>query len=143
MVSFQGARKLSSYLFRGEVYPLERKVGSCGYGKKRCQVCINITETDSFTSASTNKTHTINHLFNCREKCLVYLLTCRICLKQYVGQTVESSEIDRTTINSTIEKYLNRQPCFQEHIFEHFNGDNQSGFLENISVTFIDKTDPH
>ena len=81
MVSFRGARKLSSYLFRGEVYPLERKVGSCGYGKKRCQVCINITETDSFTSASTSKTHTINHLFNCREKCLVYLLTCRICLK--------------------------------------------------------------
>ena len=42
-----------------------------------------------------------------------------------------------------IEKYLNRQRCFQEHIFEHFNGDNQSVFLENISVTFIDKTDTH
>ena len=26
--------------------------------------------------------------------------------------------------------------------FEHFNGDGYSGFLENVSITFIDKTDP-
>ena len=29
----------------------------------------------------------------------------------------------------------------QEHIFEHFNSQAHTGFLENISVTFIDKTD--
>ena len=34
MVSFRGARKLSSYLVRAKVYPLERKVGSCGCDKK-------------------------------------------------------------------------------------------------------------
>ena len=39
-------------------------------------------------------------------------------------------------------KYLNRQPCFQENIFEHFNIDGHSGLLENDSITFIDKTDP-
>ena len=39
MVSFRGARKLSSYKVRAKVYPLERKTGSCGCGKKRCQVC--------------------------------------------------------------------------------------------------------
>ena len=29
----------------------------------------------------------------------------------------------------------------QEHIFEHFNSEGQTDFLENLSVTFIDKTD--
>ena len=29
----------------------------------------------------------------------------------------------------------------QEHIFEHFNSEGHTGFLENIFSTFIDKTD--
>ena len=29
----------------------------------------------------------------------------------------------------------------QEHIFEHFNSESHTGFLQNASVIFIDKTD--
>ena len=29
----------------------------------------------------------------------------------------------------------------QEHIFEHFDSEGHAGFFENVSVTFIDKTD--
>ena len=29
----------------------------------------------------------------------------------------------------------------QEHIFEHFNSEGHTRFLENVSVTSIDKTD--
>ena len=43
---------------------------------------------------------------------------------------------------SNDRKYLNRQLYFQEHIFEHFNIDGSCGFLENVTVTFTDKTDP-
>ena len=142
MISFRDARKLSSYLVKAKVYPLEGNVGSCGCGKKRCQVCLNVTGTDSFTSTSTNKTYKINHLLNCSEKCLVYLLTCPVCLKQYVGQTVDEFRNRWNNYKSNDRKYLNRPLCFQEHIFEHFNGDGHSGFSEKISITFIDKTDP-
>ena len=128
MVSFRGDRKLSSYFIRAKVYPVERKVGSCSCGKKWCQVCFNGTETDSFTSTSTNKTCKINHLFNCDEKCLVYLLTCRVCLKQYVNQTVDEFQNRWNNYKSNDRKYSNTQPCFQEHIFEHFNGDGHSVF---------------
>ena len=88
-VSFQGAQKLSSYLVRETVYNLERKVVSCGCGKKEFQVYFNVTETDSFTSNFTNKTCKINHLFNCSEKGLFYLLTCWVCPKQYADQMVD------------------------------------------------------
>ena len=30
----------------------------------------------------------------------------------------------------------------QEHIFEHCNEEGHNGFLEDASITFIDKTDP-
>ena len=30
----------------------------------------------------------------------------------------------------------------QEHLFEHFNEEGHHGFLEDVSITFIDKTDP-
>ena len=69
MVSFRSARKLSSYLVRAKLYPLVRDIVSCKCGKKRCQVCQSVIETDSFTSTSIGKTYKINHQFNCSDKC--------------------------------------------------------------------------
>ena len=36
MVSFRSPRKISSYLVRAKLYPLDRVVGSTKCGKKRC-----------------------------------------------------------------------------------------------------------
>ena len=111
-------------------------------GKKPCQVCLNITETDSFISISTSKTYKINHQFNCSEKCLVYLLTCRVCFKQYIGQIVDEFRNKWSNYKSNDRKYLNRHWYFQECNFPHFNCDGHSGFLENVSKIFIDKASP-
>ena len=86
MINFRIARKLSSYLVRATLYPSERFVGSFKCYGKRCVVCDNVTETSTFTSTATQNTYKINHQFNCSEKCFVYLLTCKKCLKQYAGQ---------------------------------------------------------
>ena len=56
---------------------------------KHCAVYFNVQET-CFTSAVANKIYKINHQFECNKKCLVYLLTCKKCLKQYVGQTIDT-----------------------------------------------------
>ena len=56
MVSFRSPRKISSYLKRAKLYPLDRVVGSLKYGKKRCEVCMNISETNTFTSNVTGET---------------------------------------------------------------------------------------
>ena len=60
MVSFRGATKLSSYLVRAKLYPLERSVGSFKCGKRRCQVCENVCETDTFKSSPTKNTKIIS-----------------------------------------------------------------------------------
>ena len=43
MVSFRSARKLSSYLVRAKLNLLQRKVGSSKCGKRRFEVCNNVT----------------------------------------------------------------------------------------------------
>ena len=85
MVSFRSSRKISSYLVRAKLYPVEKSIGCFNCKRSRCQICTYVTETDSFTSTVTRETCKINHKFDCREKCLIYLLTCNKCRKQYVG----------------------------------------------------------
>ena len=88
MVSYRSARKLSSYLLRSKLYPLERKVGSCKCKGKRCEVSKNVLATDTFTCSNDQITYKINHKFGCSEKFLTYLIKCNKCLKPYVEQTV-------------------------------------------------------
>ena len=141
MVSFRSARKISSYLVRAKLYPLERTVGSKKCGKSRCNVCLNIEETDTFTSSVKNESFKINHKLNCDDNCLIYLLTCKCCDKQYVGETTDEFRFRWNNYKSNDRKYVGNLPCMQEHLFKHFNSDGHSGFLENVTITLIDKTD--
>ena len=74
MVSFRSPRKISSYLIRVKLYPSDRVVGSTRCGKKKCEVCMNVSETNTFTSNVTGKTYKINHKLNCDDNCLIYFL---------------------------------------------------------------------
>ena len=89
MGSFRSTRKLSSYLVRPKLYPSERTVDSVQCKEKQCKTCRNVKETETFTSTTTVKTFIINHKLTYNDKYLIYLLTCNVCSKQDVGQTVE------------------------------------------------------
>ena len=66
LVSFQSAKKLSSYLICAKFYRLERKRSSYNCGSSRCQVCNNIEEVDTFTSTITSESFKISlSLANC------------------------------------------------------------------------------
>ena len=65
MISFRSSRDISSYLMRAKLYSLDRVVGSTKYGKKRCKVCVNVSEPNTFTNNVTGKTYGINHKLNC------------------------------------------------------------------------------
>ena len=142
MISFRGARKLNSYLVRAKLYPLERSVGSFKCRNRRCQVCDNVTETTTFKSSVTSNEYKINHSFNCNEKCLIYLLTCKTCKKQYVGKTCDSFRFRWNNYKDNNRKFLRGQSCMQQHIYEHFSSEGHCSFLDEVSITFIDKTDP-
>ena len=80
MVSSCSARKLNRNLVRAKLIPLKSTVGSYKCKGKRCQVCNNITEADSFTSSNDHINFKINHRSDWNERCLLYLITCNNCL---------------------------------------------------------------
>ena len=141
MVSYRSARKLSSYLVRAKLYPIERKAGSCKCNSKRCEVCKNVLETDTFTCSNDQTTYKINHKFDCNEKCLVYLITCNKCLKQYVGQTVDMFRSRWNNYKDNSRKFDRGEDCMQRHLYEYFQLPGHAGFLQDTYVTLIDKTD--
>ena len=53
----------------------------------RCKACNYITEGARFRSAVNDKTFTVRGSLNCTSKNLVYLVSCRKCNQQYVGET--------------------------------------------------------
>ena len=141
MISFRSSRKISSYIVRAKLYPLERTVGSSKCGKKRCEVCDVISETDTFSSTVTGESFKINHKFNCNDKCLVYLATCKICNKQYTGQTTDSFRSRWNNYKSKSRKFDRNEKCMQEYLYSHFASEGHNGFLEDVSIALIDKTD--
>ena len=76
----------SGHKYVTNYYHLERKRGSCNCGNSKCQVCNNIEEIGTFTSAVTGELLKINHLC-CNGKWLVYLLNCKVCKQQYRGSS--------------------------------------------------------
>ena len=120
VITFRSARKLSSYLVRNKLYPLERTVGSCKCYGKRCEVCDNVTETSTLTSTAAQNTYKINHQFNRSEKYLVYYLTCNKCFKKYVAQTVDEIRQRWNNYKSNGRKFQRLEPCTQDHLFSHF-----------------------
>ena len=65
MASFRNSRKISNYLVRDKLHPLQSRVGSFKWGGRRCQVCLIVTETEAFTRTSTNQ------ICNCNESSLI------------------------------------------------------------------------
>ena len=135
VVSFRSPRNSSSYLVRAKLYSLERKIGSCKCKGNRCQVCLNVSETETFTSTVSHMSYKINHSLEYNDKCLIHLLTCKTCLKQYVGSTTDCFRYRLNSYKCSDRKYARGETCLQEYLFEHF------GFLHDVSVTVIDKTD--
>ena len=118
LVSYRSARKLSSYLVRAKLYSSERKRVSYKCGNLRCLVCNNIEETVTCTSAVTGESFKINHRFCCNDKCLIYLLTRKVC------------------------KFLRDEEVKQKSLHEHFLSDSHQNFEKDVSICLIDKTDP-
>ena len=103
---------------------------------------LNVKETSTLASSLTHETCKINHKFDCNSKYLIYLLTCKQCSKQYVGQTIGDFRFRWNNYKDNNRKYQRCETCMQGHLFRHFLILGHNGFLNDVSLTFIDKTDP-
>ena len=114
----------------------ERLLGSRKCLRNRCQVCKNVVETDIFQSFVDKKVYKINHRFTCSDKCLVYLLSCKVCGRQYTGQTVDEFRYRWNNYKDNNRKSLKGNECKQAGFFAHFQS-----LDHHTEITLIDKTD--
>ena len=142
MVSYRGARIMKNYIVRSKLHQLKIDVGCGGCGNGRCQVCKNIKVTDTFDSFTTKKSHKINHKFDCNAKCLIYLFSCRTCCKQYTGKTTDRFRYRWNNYKMEARKAENgdMENVKQKFLQSHFLQDDHKGFLEDVEVRLIDKT---
>ena len=83
---------------------------------------MNVNEMDSFASSVTEEEYKINHYFHCNKKCLIYLLTCNVCLKHCVGETVHEFRLRwNDDYKSNNRKHQRLESYMQKHFFEHFD----------------------
>ena len=82
--------------------------------------------------------------FNCNGRNVVYLLTCKIWEKQYVGSTVTKFRCRFNQYKSNINLYGKGQRGFmQEPLIEHFFSNKHNGLYKDIKVQIIDYCDPN
>ena len=141
-VAYRTARNLGNFWVRAKVYPMEREKGSCKCGKKRCVTCLNICEADFFIRSADGKVFKINHQLNSDDKYLIYLLTCRACGIQYVGQTTDKSRYRWNNYKACCRRACRGAEVLQKHLHEHFMRENHQDLEKDIEITLIDKTDP-
>ena len=87
------------------------------------------------------ETFQINHELNCDNKCLIYLLRCKVCNKQYLGETTDAVLLRWNIYKDNDRKFQRNESCMQQHLYEHFYSESHNRFLENVSISLIDKTD--
>ena len=83
----------------------------------------------------------INHRLDCNDKCLVYLLTCNKCKKQYTGQTTDNFCGRWNNYKSKSKSFKRGEKYMQEHLYKHFESEGQTEFLDDVLIKLIDKTD--
>ena len=142
IASSQSARKIKDYIVRSKLYPIERKVGSYRCSNPRCQACTSMQVTDTFSSFATKSVYKINCNFNCNSKCLIYLLSCKTCGKQYTSKTIDKFRSRQNNYKTDARKAAigNKESCKQQSLQNHFLQDDHQWFLEDVEVTLIDKT---
>lgn len=96
----------------------------CGYcNSARCSTCKLVPTCHNFSGSLYSQTYSINAKLNCNSENIIYLFTCKLCDKQYVGETScslrERTNRHRSAINNCrhdsalynhLAKYHTRQP---------------------------------
>ena len=86
----------------------------------------------------------MNFHFDCNSLCVVYLITCKVCKKQYTGSTVTKFRARFSQYKSNLKLYREgRRGFFQEEQIEHLFNHGHNGSYMDMMVQIIDFCDPN
>ena len=98
---------------------------------QQCGTCIQLTDRSYFSSYQTKHYFPINDIYSCDTTGSIYLLECKLCNKQYIGES-HTTLRNRMTHHRNMSKSATNRPLYN-HLQYH-----QSDF-SIYSITIIDR----
>ena len=109
IVGFRNGKSLKNHLVRASLPILNQTLGSEPCGKRNCQVCQFIVNTDTFSPITTDETFKINKgPLNCNSKKVVYLSERKKCKNPYVGKTQKRNCMRLNNYKSAHKSFITR-----------------------------------
>ena len=71
---------------------------------------------------------------------MVYLLTCKVCKKQYVGQTTDKFRLRWNNYKTCQKKAMSNRAHTQAFFHSHFLSEKHHGLINDCNIVIIDKT---
>jgi hypothetical protein len=134
MIAYRRPRNIRDILVKTDMKTNNNKAGSYPCRKFKCQTCRLMSSGNTFKSSITGKTYNIIGRFDCTSSYLIYLITCKKCLIQYVGQT-------STTLNSRLSAHRHDiRHQLDKPISKHFSYEKKSDRhnMTHFMTTVID-----
>jgi len=110
---------------------INQSIGAFKCNSPRCHTCQDITMTKHFRSTYTRRSYTIKDTLDCKSRNIIYLITCKKCNMQYVGET--SRRLSERLCNHKSNIKLKKDTP----IAAHFN--ERGHTIHHLSITPIEK----
>ena len=130
--AYKVGRNLGKILTRSKLPPRTDGSYEACYDS-RCMACQHADDSEIFMSTTNKKTFYYSQRNNCATKNCIYLITCRKCKMQYVGETSRELRQRLTDHRSCIKRKV------QTPIGIHFNKPGHSA--KDLKITIIESLD--
>ena len=104
-------------------------------GQKKCATCQHFNTKQYFRSTVTKRCFRVKGNYSCNSTNIIYLITCKKCMKQYVGLTTKTLRERINHHRSTIIRKMKR------YISSHFSLLDHN--INDLTVQIIDSTHPN
>ncbi len=140
LLSFRRPPNLRDMLVRAQLKTPAppTNTGNAPCGGRRCKTCNLIMNTNSFKSHCMGRTYKTRSSFTCKTNNIVYLIQCKKCEMQYVGETENALHIRLNGHRSDVKTKKLDKP-----VAAHFNlPDHTIDDLEVMGIEKIHSNDP-
>lgn len=123
ILAFRRPKNLRDYLVRSSFADRTHHFSqTCD--RRRCSNCKNIIKADVFTSNSTQESFKMRYSTDCTSQNVIYLIECKRCKMQYIGQTNQQVSKRMNSHRFDINTYDGQS--YATNVSLHFNSDSHS-----------------